>query len=269
MAGTLDSKDTVKAIEDSNDGSTFSDSSNGSQNLSNDLPSPSTDVSFTLFPKLPPELRLRILKLHLPGNSLKYVGMQQYRYMFAWDSNTERWVINVPFPSLLHVNRESRYECLKYYAIMWPQRRYHSCAYYPMEKTALVFRCNLDSSGWRPFSKWLNHLPSELLRSIKHLVFEEKRNLGEAYLGLHEYDRLPGRQGFSGVDWKRLEGLESFGVCHRNSEDMGTMNFEEDEDTDWHRQRQAELIADLSPDPDSTTWNPETRIRFGRLEIEQ
>lgn len=187
--------------------------------------------------------------------------MRRDDYQFAWDPSSEKWVVNVPFPSLLHVNQESRYEALKHFVVMQPQQTHRSCAYYHLNNTALVFRYGFDSYGWWGFLGWLNQHIGELQRDIKHLVFEQESCGNEALPEL--VDRFPGKHGFWGVDWRLLKGLKSFNVAYLNGGIGEIAGFAEDEDADEHRQRQAELIVDLEPNPAFTTWNPDISVRFG------
>ncbi|CZR51040.1 uncharacterized protein PAC_00915 [Phialocephala subalpina] len=73
--------------------------------------------SFTLFPELPSELRLKIWKLANPGPRILGVGHRmQYREGYGRIiPTTMDWRTSDPVPTLLHVCHDSRTEALKVY----------------------------------------------------------------------------------------------------------------------------------------------------------
>ncbi|KAF8854119.1 hypothetical protein BDZ45DRAFT_677200 [Acephala macrosclerotiorum] len=73
--------------------------------------------SFTLFPELPTELRLKIWKLAIPGPRILSVGHRmQYGEGYGRIIPTAmEWRTSDPVPTLLHVCHDSRTEALKVY----------------------------------------------------------------------------------------------------------------------------------------------------------
>ncbi|KUJ22672.1 uncharacterized protein LY89DRAFT_307337 [Mollisia scopiformis] len=74
-------------------------------------------ASFTLFPELPFELRLKIWQFSVPGPRILGVGHEiQYKSFYGrLLPSTIEWRTSDPIPSLLHVCHESRKEALKLY----------------------------------------------------------------------------------------------------------------------------------------------------------
>jgi len=66
-----------------------------------------TEVTFEMFPKFPPEIRLKIWKL-APQRRLVLV-------CFSWDGRKKRYKFVATIPEILHTCRESRHEGLKFY----------------------------------------------------------------------------------------------------------------------------------------------------------
>ncbi|KAH9224766.1 hypothetical protein DL95DRAFT_400080 [Leptodontidium sp. 2 PMI_412] len=259
MLDGSDLDDTNRAMENTGSNSDAPTSSNDAQALPIVITTASMEPTFTLFPKLPAELRLHTLKMNLPGRSLKLVEVRRDEIMFAWDPNSEQWVINVPFQPLLHVSRESRHECLKHYVVTKPQEKYHSCVYYPFGNMSLVFRYGVVEGSWWGFINWQYEHNGDLLQNIRHLVIELDVNEGEV---LYEpVGHFPGNVDFWELDWPGLTGLESFGATSLDGRAGAIEGFTEEEDTDEHRKWQAELIGDL--EATSTNWNPKTRVHHG------
>ncbi|KAH7336153.1 hypothetical protein BKA65DRAFT_479074 [Rhexocercosporidium sp. MPI-PUGE-AT-0058] len=214
MAGSTPSETPRMAVETNlNDSTEATNSSDGSLVAWN--------LPMTLNPRPSPPLQHRPSAHshsspnyhHSSVTILSFVEIRPDDFMFAWDSKSQQWVINLPFQPLLHVDQDSRYECVKYFAIMRPQEQHHNCVY----KSVLVFRYRTDpnvSARLKPFIGWLNHRIGERQSSFKHLVFEEGKREVEALPGL--LDSCSAQQRFLEVNWRYLRGLESFNVAYRS-----------------------------------------------------
>ncbi len=166
----------------------------------------STERKFTLFPKLPPELRLRVYKL-FPER--EHVEVSPYETLFSEHKISGRWVIHVTAPraTLLWVCHESRTEAKKNYIVLGdsPPRLYTY-----LSEAVLVFR--LSSFTWEVnFGRWLDYYPPELAKNIKHALWEQEMTLDRVFSGLGR--RFP-RGCVRLRDLRRLVGLESLDVAY-------------------------------------------------------
>jgi hypothetical protein len=95
-----------------------------------------TTPTFTLFPKLPPELRLKICKLALP-NSRAIMIRKPYCKHKAQHPHHCRDKSLAP-PHLLHVDRECREVALKYYNLAFADYL-HNPVYFDFSRDILCF----------------------------------------------------------------------------------------------------------------------------------
>lgn len=126
---------------------------------------------FTLFPKLPIELRFVIWSMHIARN-----GRLVRPYWKCMGKDTWKWTTQAPIPSILHICQESRSEGLKVYKLMSPaeirgKRSFESTIYF----NSLVDTLYL--------SEWQTPFPSEVfqrdMREVKSLAFNvQHRDLG-------------------------------------------------------------------------------------------
>jgi len=93
--------------------------------LRNELPDPSIELAnqhqcpskiFTLFPELPPEIRVAVWKWMIPRRTLD-LGCLAYCY-----GSTRRHCPSLRVAEVLHVDKESRLETTKYYNIVWEHK---------------------------------------------------------------------------------------------------------------------------------------------------
>ena len=104
-----------------------------------------TSPDFTLFPKLPPELRLKIWRLSIPQEQ-RVVILELYTYcgtpiikdgrqqsLYGYETKPTE-----PVAAILHVSQESRAEALKTYTLTWGVHREYPI-YVDYSKDILLF----------------------------------------------------------------------------------------------------------------------------------
>ena len=74
-------------------------------------PPPPSSEGFIYFPKLPAELRLRILEIYQEDEPGRLIEVR-------WSPKNERYFVDIPVPSLLHLCRDSRKIALKYFELI-------------------------------------------------------------------------------------------------------------------------------------------------------
>ena len=74
--------------------------------------------TFTLFPKLPTELRHKIIRYSLPGPRLVHLYFKKGDFSYE-NGAISPMISEVEFPVMLHVCRESRQETLKSYQLQF------------------------------------------------------------------------------------------------------------------------------------------------------
>jgi hypothetical protein len=100
--------------------------------------------SFTLFPELPLELRLKIWSFIAPGPrtvSIKYKGLSFYSIGKGF-SAAAGWRSPDPVPTILHICQESRTEALKSYRLAFGSYLHSGRIYFDFSKDTLRFGNN-------------------------------------------------------------------------------------------------------------------------------
>ncbi|CAG8978968.1 hypothetical protein HYALB_00012251 [Hymenoscyphus albidus] len=80
------------------------------------MDTPETPEEFTRFPSLPPELRLRIWSIHLKTPRIVEVFVPREGRQQPWGLPSYTWTTQIP--PVFHVNRESRYEAMKFFQML-------------------------------------------------------------------------------------------------------------------------------------------------------
>jgi len=97
--------------------------------------SPELATAFTIFPKLPVELRLKIWKFALPGRRIVDIRCDKQSVLF------EKYRSSTPIPSILHVCSESRTLASKVYELAFRTTPSSRSIYFNFSADLLVFNC--------------------------------------------------------------------------------------------------------------------------------
>jgi hypothetical protein len=159
--------------------------------------SESNEPGFSLFPKLPAELRLKILKLALPGPRIVEVYYDRARH--PWDKSFIRF--NTPPPAALHANWESRRVALEKYWLRLGNEEINDCFAQidPTEDTIFI-----------PFNS-LVKLQQRLING-KAWSKEAKESVRSLAVDARSWKRLCGPEGFV-----YFENLEKFTIVIHDS----------------------------------------------------
>ncbi|KAH7416951.1 hypothetical protein BKA64DRAFT_283635 [Cadophora sp. MPI-SDFR-AT-0126] len=149
---------------------------------------PKTLRAFSLFPKLPIELRVKIFRDHL-STATRLVHIY-------WHARQRVFKSSQAVPPLLHVCQESRYEALKKYQLSFAPSPEFARVYFSFEKDVLMV-C------WRTLGAYPGRIGKKMgeeeAAKIKHLIMNE-----EALLFHAEDD---------GRELERFTGLNTLGVA--------------------------------------------------------
>lgn len=127
-----------------------------------EISSATARISFTLFPKLPTEVRLMIWKMTLPGPRAFELRSNYYFDMRAGDGYATS---TDPQPVNLMVCRESRNEALKIYTVIFPAAIATAKCYFDPALDILFLSCGPCYS----YSWLLATLTAEALGSIENV----------------------------------------------------------------------------------------------------
>jgi hypothetical protein len=117
-------------------------------------PTSTTTPTFTLFPKLPPELRLKICKLALP-NSRVIMIRKPYCKLKAQHPHHHCRDKSLAPPHLLHVNRECREVALKYYNLAFADYL-HNPVYFDFSRDFLCFEDSIVTCLFTCIDVWID-----------------------------------------------------------------------------------------------------------------
>jgi hypothetical protein len=124
------------------------------------------DAKFTLFPKLPAELRRMIWHRSLPGPRVVEVLFAD-RYGFCFSP--------CPIPTALHVNREARDIALESYKACFATLKATSRIYFDMEVDILFFGVgNFAPSGEDPVAHLFQQLLRRDLNQVKNIAIDSE-----------------------------------------------------------------------------------------------
>jgi hypothetical protein len=159
--------------------------------------SESNEPRFSLFPKLPAELRLKIWKLALPGPRIVEVYYDRAKH--PWDENFIRF--NTPPPAALHANWESRRVALEKYWLRLGTEEIKGCFAQidPTEDTVFI-----------PFNSFMK-LQQRLING-KAWSKEAKESVRSLAIDARSWKRLYGPEGFV-----YFENLEKFTIVINDS----------------------------------------------------
>jgi hypothetical protein len=160
----------------------------------------STLTTFTLFPTLPIEIRLKIWGIVLSNPRTVAITCNKEPYQPGKPRAAKSFTSDSPPPALLHVNRETRYEALSIYA---PYLRILSsphCTYLNLSLDTLKF-----ADGVLPYV--LRVFPAEL-NCIQTMTIETKDC---AYFGHYNMDILKGMKSLRELEiWARKGAVYSW-----------------------------------------------------------
>ncbi|RDL33804.1 uncharacterized protein BP5553_08172 [Venustampulla echinocandica] len=197
------------------------------------FPSQNQPNSFTVFPKLPSELRLKIWRSAFPLS--RTVGLEVPDYLIMGICRLERSATNrsralqsierqrlaklPPMPMTLRINRESREETLRHYCVLFPGD-IQECSHSPLEKFVekpiclnarrdrLFFSHDHIRYYVEKFPEWLKYIASKI-PSGKGLKEVSELEIGG--VDFHEYFRerheMPGSHLLLASIIQSFEGL--------------------------------------------------------------
>ena len=135
-------------------------------------------ATFTLFPKLPIELRLKIWRASFPRG--REVNFAAVRPNASREDEVTSMEDDSPLPATLSVNRESRHETLKHYLVVL-RDEYNGDSSAKKQKP-FVYNPKLDIAWLAPFTvqehypaKWLDYLQSKAPKAFSDTMVLEIR----------------------------------------------------------------------------------------------
>jgi len=169
-----------------------------------------SDATFTLFPKLPVELRRIIWRHSLPGTRVVAVFCDAYDQAPSFRSTT-------PVPTILHVSSEARMVALRYYELRFavsttpalPAR-----TYFDSEIDSLYLGVgNFHPSGNDAIASFIRLLQPRDLNSIKNLIMDATI---ETIYPDEEYNQ----PGLMSLGLKNIESITIVGKTKKSEKDM-------------------------------------------------
>ncbi|KAI9048227.1 hypothetical protein LZ554_008022 [Drepanopeziza brunnea f. sp. 'monogermtubi'] len=143
-------------------------------------PKPKPGTTFTLFPKLPVELRLKIYSEHLTTSTSRIVKI-------CWNARKRAFVSRRPPPPLLHTCSESRHQALKMYQLHFASSPEFARVYFSFERDTLAL-C-WDSLGSSP-GRVGRKMSDEEMGKVRRLLVREDSLLAHAADGGRELERF-------------------------------------------------------------------------------
>lgn len=186
----------------------------------------SSKPKFTLFPKLPAEIRLMIWKAALPGPRLVDVNFQFEDSEFAFGSNLASCASPTPPPTLLSVCHESRTEALKHYSLCFAVGSEEVGVFCDLKIDTLFISCCYPVDDILSCLNLSGSLAGPAFQGLQHLA-----------VGLH-----PGMRYVDPVDhlflMEQLRGLETFTFVLHDKHNCGT---------EWHDRDIREVASEKEP----------------------
>jgi hypothetical protein len=234
--------------------------------------------TFTLFPKFPPELRLRVWKYALPGP--RYIEVQLI-YDEDWEESevesVKSWnyVCKDNVPVLFFVCRESRAEVVKRYQPLRPTEVGSEVVYYNASVDVLVFRYAKEVMLYE-YGVWLDYLPSEFVATIKNMAWEcqwceiRPPSMQDDYL-------ISAEDFFSQADINKLSGLETLEVSECMQRFYGKVTgFREVKEKSEHQEDRDFIIFEMTQPGESWDATREDlrpgwvapKVKLGRFVLE-
>ncbi|CZR50514.1 uncharacterized protein PAC_00387 [Phialocephala subalpina] len=148
---------------------------------------PRTLTSFTIFSKLPSEIRFQIwnLRLLLDAND----SMKNIIVPIEWDSRQRSFMSDRKPPALLHTCKESRAEAQKIYQLRFASSPEFARIYFSYEHDILLI--NWPSMGPAP-GRIGRKLMDKECKDVRCLMISEQSLLTHAEENLHELERFTG-----------------------------------------------------------------------------
>ncbi|KAH7364568.1 hypothetical protein BKA65DRAFT_140829 [Rhexocercosporidium sp. MPI-PUGE-AT-0058] len=158
-------------------------------------------TAFSLFPKLPIELRIKIFADHLDTSS-RLVHIY-------WNARQRVFKSSQAIPPLLHVCRESRYEALKTYELAFAPSREFARVYFCFERDVLMV-C------WRTLGAYPGRIGRKMgveeAGRVRYLVVNEESMLFHAEDDGRELERFTGLRHLGvACDPENVESGEQYG----------------------------------------------------------
>jgi hypothetical protein len=171
-------------------------------------------ITFTLFPDLPFELRLKIWRLIAPGP--RTVSVQ---YLMKYDNfNGKRiskfsgWGSPDPVPIILHICREARVEALKTYQPAFRSYFHEAKTYIDFEVDTILFGAHLDA--FHPIDSFVDDGPSDYLLEVflggEYHGADDAEKIQRMVLDVNE--SLYGRRAFCWDEMRLFEGLKELTI---------------------------------------------------------
>lgn len=184
--------------------------------LAEDEPIEDGERTFTWFPKLAPELRLKIWKFAPPGP--RYIEVKNKK-LCPYLSDPAHWSYLCKYyaPALFFVCHESRAFILSLYTRVQGNLPGSSAIYYSPATDVLAFRYT-HVVGVYQFWQWVNDSTPEFLASIKHMAWQCREPVPSLSTEYTVYNFNPD-DFFSQAHINRLSGLETLQVCKSTEQD--------------------------------------------------
>ncbi|KAL5320574.1 hypothetical protein ACEPPN_011384 [Leptodophora sp. 'Broadleaf-Isolate-01'] len=182
-------------------------------------------TAFTLFPKLPIELRIKIFA--------DYLSTASRLVHIYWNARQRVFKSSQAIPPLLHVCQESRYEALKTYELAFAPSREFARVYFSFEKDVLMV-C------WRTLGAYPGRIGRKMgveeAGRVRNLVVNEEAMLFHAEDDGRELERFTGLRTLGvACDPENVESGEQYGRLAMERLAYGLSGgFDADvEDGDW------------------------------------
>ncbi|KAH9220413.1 hypothetical protein DL95DRAFT_357593 [Leptodontidium sp. 2 PMI_412] len=158
-------------------------------------------TAFTLFPKLPIELRIKIFA--------DYLSTASRLVHIYWNARQRVFKSSQAIPPLLHVCQESRYEALKTYELAFAPSREFARVYFSFEKDVLMV-C------WRTLGAYPGRIGRKMgveeAGRVRNLVVNEEAMLFHAEDDGRELERFTGLRTLGvACDPENVESGEQYG----------------------------------------------------------
>jgi hypothetical protein len=127
--------------------------------------------TFTLFPKLPAELRFRVWKYAHPDP--RYIEVQMINGSAGADQ-ARCWRVKTKHeaPTLFFVCHKSRAEVIKRCVLLRGNEPGSSAIYYDTNVDVLVFRYTINDDRPYEYERWLCQLSNDLMVSINYVAWQ-------------------------------------------------------------------------------------------------
>ncbi|PVH88591.1 hypothetical protein DL98DRAFT_446996 [Cadophora sp. DSE1049] len=198
---------------------------------------PKTLTAFTLFPKLPIELRVKIFD--------DYLSTATRLVHIYWHARQRVFKSSQAIPPLLHVCQESRYQALKKYQLSFAPSPEFARVYFSFEKDVLMV-C------WRTLGAYPGRIGKKMgegeAAKVKHLIMNEEALLFHAEDDGRELERFTGLNTLGvACDPANVESGDQYGrlAMERLAYGLngGFDDLHDDDDEDGQEERWPEVVC--------------------------